>query len=423
MNDTQHIVWTPTSLEAADNGCSRRLHHALEQSRRRREGLEKLGEITSQAASDGTLFHRIVEALQQAEEEDRPAAALTLVEQEAASVSVAESVDAWLTNFVPLGECLGVEMGRAINADGNMVEFSDPSAWIRCIIDRVEVIYAEEDGEILITDWKRGWSGWKRMQMEICVLTIDAWLRDHFDEMAEAPITTIRAVVWSPAARSTTECDVWPRDPDSMERLRARVKRYTDAANALQKRPPTEERVGDGCRWCPIRGECGSYLRLPVVPWVREEPQTVEAASDLARMWAAMKHATAEIEAVLRRYLHDTGEPLDAGGAIITIATTIERKLDAEAIYSACLDPVKGRFAEAADPDLLPGVQKEVAAFLAYRLPIGMEGAKKAARKILPKDKAGQAGLISSWTMQEKHKPRIKIDRGIPEDDEESAGG
>ncbi len=413
------IVWSPSTLESADNGCSRRLHHAVEQSRRRREGLPKLAEIVSEAASDGSLFHRIVEVLQGLDEDKRPAAAASLIEQEAASVSVALSVESWLDNFMPLGDCLGVEMGLAIDADGNAVDFHDPTAWVRCILDRGEVVYAEEDGEAIVTDWKRGWSGWKRMQMEICVLTVDAWLREHFDETAEAPITTIRAVVWSPAARSTTECDVWSRDPDSMEALRTRVKRYTDAGNALLKRPPDEERIGDGCRWCPIRGDCGSYLSIPHTPWSKGEPQTVAEASELARQWAATKHALAEMEVMVKRYLRDTGEPLDAGGATITIASTVERKLDGDAIFSACLDPVKGKFAEAADPDLLPGVHKEVAAYLAFRLPLGMTAAKAAAKKIAPKDKAGQEALILSWTTQEKHTPRIKVDRGVPEEDEE----
>lgn len=319
--------------------------------------------IPSDPMREGSIFHRIVEAI------GRGMPVEDAVHDGAASARVAELVRVWAAEWH--GQpCLGSELAIAMTDDGAICEWG--AAWLRGIVDRIEM--GDEPGVLVVTDWKSGWSGWTGIQAECYALLAAAWASDH-----GLAWERIVCRIWSPVARGFRGVGEWAADELPWET----VIEHVAAARRLEARPDSEEVLGEGCARCDRRAECSAFATVHEAP--------AEDIEDAARVYLATRARVATLEARLREHCEATGEVVGGVG----FAPSESLVMDGRAVLADVLAPWD--------------VAEDAREVIAGMFNVSKTAAEKAARRLHPgRAREARDALMERWTLRRDVVPRWK---------------
>lgn len=288
--------WSPSALSTAAGGCPAKLH----------DYRSKAQKVPNEALHRGSAFHRLAEAAQRLvlDHNALPGQAVErAIADGHASQEQADLLWKWCNDgCLIMNNVIGIEIAMGLDANFDYVDFRDPSAILRFIMDRFEVYYAEDTEQpiIKVIDWKSGYSDWTAFQQEVYILGADAYARHH--NIAE-DADTIETWVYTPAAKRH-ESESFSRDEETLEPLREKVRRAIQAAERVASQDPCKEKLGPACTYCDRKPACEAFAAVPYsVPEVETPAQALEALEK----WVASKEATDYLAKRLQGYVKRYG--------------------------------------------------------------------------------------------------------------------
>ena len=202
---------------------------------------------------------------------------------------------------VDIESVIGAEERIAIDRDGKQVDWDDPTAWFRAILD-----YLQISGHVAkITDYKTGWA----MITNPFQLEIYAWLvKVLYPQVTDFQIEI--DYLRHEFQKSITFGD------DDVERIGERV---ASKIRTIEKETEFEPQVSIACSYCPL-WYCCPAMKATDIPF--KTPTDEGTAVTLALELEKLTRLKAEAQKVLRLWCDKSGA-LEAGGRLFQFKPSI----------------------------------------------------------------------------------------------------
>lgn len=352
---------------------------------------DRIQDAPSDPLAHGLDFHRAAESIQRAILDGADSSCVDgILDEMGATVEVRNDIRWWLADgWGDVSNVVGVEVHIAIDEEGEILEFSAErdykftrkDAWIRGIIDRLELKYDPDIGMQLLEvyDWK-GWSGWKKWQPEVYTLLCLCYARHEGID--------IDAVRISSQSYRPTTAPFYVHRVDEFDAIMGQVRGAVDAAHALARLPKTRTRPSDGCKYCPLILDCDAIKAV-----VESEPPKMILNRDYADIVAHnLGAAEAFVSAAkdsLRGWTEKNG-PACAGGRFWGPHSVKRHNVHQPSFWADVIEAVKPLLGtDANEADLIRRLGQIVAP--------NKTAADAAARRLCPKDREGQEEMKANW--------------------------